>query len=164
MNMCSACLRRTKRETKPSFYLGTCYSEMSRRVKTYDPLRPNYFGKGKCSKEEFINAFVNNEQFLNIYKEWQTNNFQRKYAPSIDRIDNSKGYTLDNLQFIPQRINSVKDVKIKVNVDDGKTIIEFDSQQAAADHIGIWEKAISRGLSENTIFQIKGYKIWRVNA
>lgn len=27
--MCSACLRRTKRETKPRFYIGTCYSEMS---------------------------------------------------------------------------------------------------------------------------------------
>lgn len=139
--MCSACLRNTKRQTKPSFYLGTCYSEMSRRVKTFDPLRPNYYNMEICSKKEFIDRFLIDEMFLNLYKNWQDNNFERKFAPSIDRRNNTIGYKILNLQFIRQGENSVKDILVKVFDEFGN---KFNSVKEAATQYETTGSIISR--------------------
>lgn len=136
LDMCSACLRRTKRETKPSFYLGTCYSELSRRVKTFDPLRPNYYGKKKCTKEQFINKFLNDKDFLKLYKQWQDSGFKRKSAPTIDRIKNNLNYKLDNLRFISHYENSTKDIKKAVILKSQFEELRFDSQVAVSKFFG----------------------------
>lgn len=129
--MCCPCLRRTKRETKPSYYLGTCYSEISRRVKTKTIQRTRYYGLPKCTKEEFMNKFINDEQFLKLYKGWQDCNFKRGSAPSIDRIDNNKGYLIDNIEFIQNDKNGPKDSGIKLKLfKNGKFVDNFDSLHA----------------------------------
>lgn len=114
LNMCSACIRNYKRKTRPSFYLGTCYSEITRRCKTKTVIRPNYYGKKYCTKEEFVNKFLTNEAFLKQYEIWQKSGFKRGFAPSIDRIDNDGDYTLDNLRFISNIENGIKDRVKKV--------------------------------------------------
>ena len=91
---------------------------MSRRVKTPDPSRPNYVGKEICTKEEFVAKFAKSEEFLSLFKNWQDSGFQRREAPSIDRIDNSGGYTLDNMQFIKHVENTNKDVKRRPVIDE----------------------------------------------
>lgn len=150
LGMCSACLRHTKRETRPSFYLGTCYSEMSRRVKTFDPLRPNYFGKKLCTKEEFIEKFINDKDFLNQYKIWQESNFKRGSSPSIDRIDNDKDYTLDNLRFVSHKINSTKDVIKKVKDSYGNI---FPSQVECANFYKISPATVCKYIKENKTYR-----------
>lgn len=159
--MCSACLRRTKRETKPLFYLGTCYSEMSRRVKTYDPLRPNYFGKAICTKEEFIERFLKDNEFLKLYRKWQRNNFQRKFAPSIDRFDNSLGYEINNLRFITHAENTGKDFRNKISVDNGTYFICFESQRATAKFLKMHTSTLCIKLKKGEC-EINGWKITRI--
>jgi hypothetical protein len=44
-----------------------------------------------------------------MFEKWRSNGFPRKFAPSIDRIDNDKGYTLDNIQLLTQADNARKD-------------------------------------------------------
>lgn len=71
----------------------------------------NVLGKGVCSKEEFINWCYKKEnliKFQKIHSEWVKSNFDRKLCPSIDRIDNNKGYVLDNLQWLTVSANSKK--------------------------------------------------------
>lgn len=161
LHMCSACLRRTKRETKPSFYLGTCFSEMSRRVKTYDPLRPNYYGKEICTKEQFISRFINDNSFLKLYKNWQENDFKRKYAPSIDRIDNSKDYLIENLQFISHYENTTKDLKIKIKlVDKNDNELYFDSCSDAAIFLKIKRSTLTYYRKNDK--DCRGYKIYEI--
>jgi hypothetical protein len=161
LGMCSACLRRTKRETKPEFYLGTCFSEMSRRVKTYDPLRPNYFGKDICKRDIFIDTFKNDLAFLNLYKNWQDNNFKRKYAPTIDRVNNDLDYTIDNLKFISHYNNSTKDIKIKTLLKDsyGKEYI-FESNLAASKFLNIAPATFCKAKKLNGKY--KGYIIYEL--
>lgn len=108
LGMCSPCLRKTKRETRPSFYLGTCYSEIKRRCKHKDPLRPNYVGKKFCTKQEFFDKFLNDSQFLSLFENWRNSGFKRGEAPSIDRIDNQGDYLIGNLQFIKHSQNTGK--------------------------------------------------------
>ena len=115
-NLCSSCLRTFKRRTKPIFYLGTCYSEITRRCNHYDKKRPKYYKLKKCTKNEFINKFLNDKQFLKLFKLWQKNKYLRKFAPSIDRINSNKDYQINNLQFIQQNKNSVKDISMKVHI------------------------------------------------
>ena len=165
--MCNSCLRRTKRETKPSFYLGTCYSEMKRRVTTHDNLRPRYFGMDICSSKEFKDHFINDKKFLKQYKVWQESGFQRKHAPSIDRIDNTRGYILDNLQFIAQSYNSKKDWQNSCYAQDSFNgiIHEFCSQKEMAKFLQTHPSTISVKL--NSICNkkhkesFKGFYIWR---
>lgn len=122
LGMCSSCLRRTKRETRPSFYLGTCYSEMCRRVNHFDLLRPKYFGKKICTKEQFFNRFLNDRVFLDLFKNWQENNFVRRESPSIDRIDNDGDYCIDNLQFLKHTENTGKDNKNRMSINRKKVL------------------------------------------
>lgn len=49
-------------------------------------------------------------EFNKLYDGWEKSGFQRKMAPSIDRIDNGRGYTVDNMQWLSQSENSRKGV------------------------------------------------------
>jgi len=159
LNMCSACLRNYKRKTRPSFYLGTCFSEITRRCVTYDPKRPQYYGKKFCDREVFINSFVGDSEFLRLYKIWQSNDYQRKFAPSIDRIDNSKDYVMSNLRFITHYENSTKDAKIAVELlDNGIKIGEFDSITACAEFLNCKGPSLSRAMKANRKYK-KRYAI-----
>ena len=85
----------------------------------YDGMRRRVLGlckrgsTGKCllTENEFIvwnhtpEVF---ETFKDIYDLWVASGFQRRLSPSIDRIDNKKGYSIDNIQWITQSENSKK--------------------------------------------------------
>lgn len=163
LGMCSACLRKFKRQTKPSFYLGTCYSEISRRCKTFDSKRPKYYGKIKCAKEEFINKFVDNKQFLNQYQKWQNSGFKRKFAPSVDRIDNNKDYTLDNIQFIQQNLNSKKDWQYKIELSNYNQTFTLDSQKETAEFLGVSPALISKLFKKFSIVEYDNWTLRRIN-
>lgn len=86
------------------------YNSMRRRVNGFTD-HSKLLGKELLSKDNFIKwAFSENSQknFIKLYNSWARNNYPRKLSPSIDRIDNSKGYILGNLQWITQQENSKK--------------------------------------------------------
>ncbi len=155
-NKCSACLRNWKRKNKPSFYLGTCYSEISRRTKTFLKTHPNYYGLEKCTREEFISKFKNDRNFLKQWNIWKENDFKRGFAPSIDRIDSNKGYTLDNLQFLSNIENARKEFGYPVKLKYNDTEVIFDSYQLAANFLKITSGSFS-------YYAKKGeYKNWKI--
>jgi len=149
--MCSACLRNTKRQTMPHFYLQTCYSELSRRVKTFDPLRPNYYGLNKCTKSEFLNKFLTDSEFLRLYKNWQISGYKRRHSPSIDRINNSLGYTLDNIRFILHTENSGKDDRLPIEFYNGLNWLKFDSQKQLSNYLNLSASAVCKALKKGKI-------------
>lgn len=127
---------------------------MSRRVKTFDPLRPNYYGKPICTKEEFINKFLTDAQFLALYKKWQDAGFTRAASPAIDRINNNLGYTLDNLEFISHRVNSTKDVVEPVIVyKNGQIIAEFSSQAECAKALNIHRSSLCNKIKSGKLIR-----------
>lgn len=156
LGMCSACLRNWKRKNKPHFYLGTCYSEIRRRCITKSKIRPSYYGKKFCSKEEFFGKFLKDSEFLRLYKVWQDNDYKRVYAPSIDRINNDGDYFLDNLRFTTHLENSTKDRNIPVKVNN----IIFKSQADASRYLNVSSGIVSNLLKHNKKYY-KGYIIER---
>jgi hypothetical protein len=77
-----------------------------------------YKGIYFCQKDEFIEWCYkkkNMDQFISLWETWRDNNFERKYTPSIDRINNDNGYLPENLQWLTQSENSSK--------NDGKKVV-----------------------------------------
>jgi len=46
------------------------------------------------------------DEYMKVYSVWKENNFRRKYAPSLDRLDSKKDYKLSNIRIVPHHINS----------------------------------------------------------
>lgn len=74
---------------------------------------------------------VSNSKFLDLFNYWKDSGFNKRDAPSLDRIDDYKHYTINNIQVMTweeNRIKSYKDKKSgrnnKVNVMVNKFSIE----------------------------------------
>ncbi len=52
------------------------------------------------SLAEFKNWCLTNELFLSLHKNWCENAFNKYLAPSVDRKDDYKSYTFDNIQIM----------------------------------------------------------------
>lgn len=135
-NKCQNCWHKFKKKNSPHFYLRFKYSEIKKRCTNPRELikNPNYKNKLNIDINTFYKLFINNEQYLNLYKKWQDSGFQYKLSPSIDRIDNNLPYQLGNLQFITHSENCIKDQEktaIKCYDKNGNYIQTFVSQGEA---------------------------------
>ena len=72
----------------------------------------NLVGKEIMSIAKFLEwCLSTKKQFMRIHKNWKKSGYQRKHAPSIDRINNGLGYIPGNLQWLTQSKNSKKSWK-----------------------------------------------------
>lgn len=65
-----------------------------------------YQGKELLSKEEFYIWAESQPEFHKLYDEWVKSDYQRRLAPSVDRIDSSRGYSIDNMEWVTHSENS----------------------------------------------------------
>jgi len=66
------------------------------------------------------------DEFYSLFEQWVMNNYDKKYTPSIDRIDRTKGYTLDNIQLMTWADNHKKGAIEMANLR-GQTVAMMDS-------------------------------------
>lgn len=97
----------TKRyeKTKPGFLMRSYRNMKSRILGIQKKKHHLYFGKELIEKEQFYNWSLNNNEFHYLFKQWQESNYQRRLTPSVDRVDSRKGYSLDNMEWVPFYIN-----------------------------------------------------------
>lgn len=70
--------------------------------------RAKKFNRGfTFSREEFF-KFLETSNYSNLYTVWAKNGFKLKESPTVDRIDNDRGYHLNNIQIITHSQNSSK--------------------------------------------------------
>jgi len=84
-------------------FLSALYSKMSRRVRGLKGAtkRPDiYTGLTILPKDAFYNWAKNHSDFLNLYKSWVSNDFDRKLTPSVNRMNSKKGYILGNIEWM----------------------------------------------------------------
>lgn len=91
------------------------------------------------TKEEFINWIEENyyEKFVKLFKEYVDSDCDKYLCPSIDRIDDYKSYTFDNMQLMTWKENDIKGtngIKNKVSCAEvgkkycSKTVMQYDTE------------------------------------
>lgn len=135
-DMCQNCWHKVKRRTQPEFYLRTRYTEIKQRCTNEKRKTAKYYiDKKVCTKEEFLKRFLNDKHFLELFNQWIKSGWDYKLSPSVDRIDSSKDYTLDNIQMITHSHNSTKDQikqEVFVYTKSGELVGHFRSHIEAA--------------------------------
>lgn len=87
-------------KTKKGF-LVRCYRNMLSRVSGVTKNKNHlYLGKGILDKNLFYEMSLNDNDFNSLFDHWESNGYDRRLTPSIDRIDTDLGYLKDNIQWI----------------------------------------------------------------
>lgn len=83
----------TWRQTKQGHVTSTYWS-LHARSKLRGHATPKY------SKFDFVAWLYTQTEYHIIYDKWVESNFEKQLSPSVDRLDNSKGYDFDNIQVV----------------------------------------------------------------
>lgn len=133
---CRSCLN-LRRPTKPEeelfnykeYYrskegkLAHMYQAQKLRSKEKGWKQPDY------TQKELIDWAMKQDLYHNLYADWKDSNYQKSLAPSIDRIDDYKPYSLDNIQLMTWDSNNTKGSyyqKIGKNQKNSKAVHQFD--------------------------------------
>ena len=66
----------------------------------------SYFGREFLSFEEWLQwCNQSKKTFMSLWSQWVESGYKSYLAPSIDRIDNSKGYVIGNIQWLTKQGN-----------------------------------------------------------
>jgi len=75
-----------------------------------------YTGREICSKDDFFEFAKQNKYLRHSFDRWVESGNYLWLRPTVDRIDNVKGYTLDNIQFMTHYENTCKQTKSYVSI------------------------------------------------
>lgn len=98
----------TKRyEKTPKGFLVRLYRNMQSRISGVQKQKHQlYKGKALLPREDFYSWALNSPEFKSLFREWEKKGYDRKFTPSVDRIDSSKGYELGNMEWVTHSENS----------------------------------------------------------
>lgn len=87
-------------------FLMRLYRNMTSRVKGLQKAKSHlYEGKELLPREDFYAWAMPHPDFLALWDEWEASGHERRLTPSVDRIDPARGYTLDNMEWVPFYVN-----------------------------------------------------------
>jgi len=66
-------------------------------------------------REQFYEWILSSETFKTLFKAYEESGYSRRLAPSVDRIDSSKGYELSNMEIVTMSENSRRGTMSKNN-------------------------------------------------
>lgn len=93
-------------KTKKGFLMRV-YRNMESRITGIQYKKAHlYKDKELLNREDFYNFSINNPTFHILFNIWENSQYSRKLSPSIDRIDSTLGYNLDNMRWITHSENS----------------------------------------------------------
>lgn len=96
-----------KYEKTPNGFLMRAYRNMKSRTSGIQKLKYHlYKGKELFDKETFYTWSKNSDTFHTLFQKWQDSGYSRKLTPSVDRVDSSQGYKLENVVWTTHSENS----------------------------------------------------------
>lgn len=113
--------------------------------------RQRGMSKPSYTKKEFMAWLIESTNFIEIYKRWENSGYASQLSPSVDRKDDAKSYSFDNIQLMTwgeNRAKSHTDRKsgklktrqtksVKQFTKDGVFVKEFYSINQAARELAI---------------------------
>jgi hypothetical protein len=93
-------------KTKRGFLMRLYRNMLSRITGVQKKKHYLYQNKSLLEKVDFYNWAINSIDFHILFQNWENNNYNRKLTPSVDRVNSSKGYSLDNIEWVTHSENS----------------------------------------------------------
>ena len=88
-------------------FLVRLYRNMKSRIEGVQKHKFHlYEGKELLAKEEFYQWSLGRQEFYKLFGDYKEKGFPRTLAPSVDRVDSSKGYSIDNMEWVTMLENS----------------------------------------------------------
>ena len=83
-------------------FLSNLYTRMNQRIRGKNTDKSTSYLKADllCLESIFKEWAKNHPDFLKLYKQWANSHFDQRLTPSVNRLDSSRGYTLDNVEFV----------------------------------------------------------------
>lgn len=101
-----------KYEKTVNGYLMRKYRNMKNRINGSPKSKAHlYIGKSLMTKEEFYVWAKGSVDFFKLWNDYVSSGYERKLAPTVDRIDSSKGYEHGNIEWITHSENSSRGSK-----------------------------------------------------
>lgn len=84
------------------------------------------------TKNELKKWVFSHKDFDELYNNWITSDYDKNLTPSIDRIDDTKSYTFDNIRLVTWKVNNAKgrkskSIKIKAINKNTKDVFYYKS-------------------------------------
>jgi len=102
--------------------ISTIYKTQIRNSKIRGHEPPKY------TKEDFKSWLLNKTEFMSYYGAWCAMGYQKDLKPSIDRLDDYKDYSFDNIRLVVWYVNRMKansDMKNGINNKQNKAVIQY---------------------------------------
>jgi hypothetical protein len=158
-----------ERQTKPLKFFRVVYNNQKLSSRKREHPAPSY------SFDDFINWLIEQPHLTDMWNTYQKSEHDKMFAPSIDRLDDDKPYSLDNIALMTWKENFDKSrmsirhgslnkgktsAKPVYQLDsDGSIIKEYPSASAAAEEHGVQGSQI-RAVCVGTQKQTNG-TFWR---
>ena len=98
----------TKRyEKTPKGYLMRKYRNMQSRVTGVQKKKAHlYEGLPILDRDVFYKWALSNSSFWKLFNKYESSGYDRKLAPTVNRIDSDQGYILGNMRWLTHSENS----------------------------------------------------------
>lgn len=101
----NACTKKYEK-TKKGF-LMRLYRNMQSRITGIQKEKQHlYRGKELLPRDQFYEWALSSNQFHKLFSLWESSGYDRKLTPSVDRIDSSSGYRIENMEWVTHSENS----------------------------------------------------------
>lgn len=93
--------------------LTSCWAALRRRCLGLGMPRTRhiYAGLSYCDRKDFILWAIADPSYNALFNAWELSRYDRRLSPTIDRKDSTRGYELNNLQWLTRSANSTKAAK-----------------------------------------------------
>ena len=139
--------RQQKYRTSVKGILAVLYAGAVQKSKRRNHVPPEY------SLEEFRAKYETDTAFLALYNTWVKSNYATMLKPSIDRLDNTKPYSFDNIQMVDWQTNLFNANKITTPLAKHKPVFQQDKDtgEVLAEYSSALEASIQTGINKSHI-------------
>ena len=99
------------------------------------------------NKKEFIFWAIYQPKFYELYDKWKWSGYEKDFVPSIDRLDDYKPYSFDNIQFLTWKENNEKGIQDRItgkNTKKNTKVIQLDLQNNIVNTFGSIKEATEK--------------------
>lgn len=90
-----------KYEKTMNGFIMRAYRNMKSRVSGVQKAKFHlYAGKPLLGRDEFYRWAKSSDKFKELFGAWESSGYDRRLTPSVDRIDSSLGYELENMEWV----------------------------------------------------------------